>query len=193
MKQAERSARRQHTAVTIASVFLLMSFGFSEAHAQEATSFEQLKLLVKPGDTVTVRESSGQITKGKIAAMTGSSLRLVSGSGIRDMADRDVVEVRQRRGDSLGNGAINGAIAGAAFGTLSAFLGDCLSDPCTAERVAVIGVVTGLGAGIGVGIDALIIKTKVVYRGPLRESNIRLNITPVMDKQRKGIAVSMRF
>jgi hypothetical protein len=193
MKQAERSARRQHAAVTIALVFLLMSFGFSEAHAQEATSFEQLKLLVKPGDTVTVRESSGQITKGKIAAMTGSSLRLVSGSGIRDMADRDVVEVRQRRGDSLGNGAINGAIAGAAFGTLSAFLGDCLSDPCAGERVAVIGVVTGLGAGIGVGIDALIIKTKVVYRGPLRESNIRLNITPVMDKQRKGIAVSMRF
>jgi hypothetical protein len=172
-------------------VLLLTSFGFWEAHAQEATSFEQLKLLVKPGDTVTVKESSGQITKGKVAELTGSSLRLVAGGGVRDMADRDVLEIRQRRGDSLGNGAMIGAIAGGAFGTFSAFLSDCGSDPCAAERMAVIGVTTGLGVGIGVGIDALITRTKLVYRGSVRQ--VRFSIAPVMDKQRRGLALSVRF
>jgi len=193
MKQAERSARRRHTVNTIAVVLVLMSFGFREARAQQATSFEQLKLLLEPGDTVTVTESSGQITKGKIEALTGTSLRLVAGGGVREMADRDVLEIRQRRGDSLGNGAIIGAIAGGAFGTLSAFLGDCLNDPCTAERAAVIGVTTGLGVGIGVGIDALITKTKVIYRGSGRQVTVRFNIRPVMDRQRKGVALSVRF
>jgi len=98
MKQAERSARRRHTVNTIAVVLVLMSFGFREARAQQATSFEQLKLLLEPGDTVTVTESSGQITKGKIEALTGSSLRLVAGGGVEldPRADRhDAVGGRQ--------------------------------------------------------------------------------------------------
>jgi hypothetical protein len=193
MKQAERSARRNRIAVAMAVMLGLISFGCLEAHAQEATSFEQLKVIVKPGDKVRVTEATGQITKGKIAGFAGSSLRLAEGGGIREFAEKDVLEIKQRRADSLHNGAITGLIAGAAFGTLSAFLGDCLSDPCTAERVAVIAVTSGVGTGIGVGIDALITKTKVVYRGPLKPSTVRLNIAPIIDRRSKGVALSVRF
>jgi len=193
MKQAERLGRRHHTAVAFALALGFISFGIPEAHGQQATSFEQLQLLVKPGDTVTVTDSSSQISKGRIAELTNSSLRLVVGGVVRDIAATDVSEVKQRRSDSLGNGARNGAIAGAAFGTLSAILADCNSDSCAGERVAVIGVTTFFGVGIGVGVDALITRMHVVYRRPLGRTSVRFNIAPVIDKRQKGIALSVRF
>lgn len=193
MKQSKRSAPPHHTVAAFVIALGFMFFGLLEAHAQQATSFEQLQLLVKPGDTVTVTESTGQLSKGKIAELTRSSLRLVVGGVVRDIAATDVSEVKQRRSDPLGNGARNGAIAGAAFGTFSAFFGDCPRGSCGGQRVAIVGVMGAFGAGLGVGVDALIIRTKVVYRGPVGPASVRFNIAPVIDKRRKGIALSVRF
>ena len=99
MRQYQRPAGRYHIAAVLAVLLGLSSFGFLEAEAQQAASFEQLLLLVTAGDV---------------------------------------------------------------FG---AFFSDCRGS-CAGDRAAMIGVMSALGAGIGVGVDALIIRTQVIYRGP---------------------------
>jgi len=189
MRQYQRPAGRYHIAAVLAVLLGLSSFGFLEAEAQQAASFEQLLLLVTAGDTVSVTESTGQISKGKIAELSRSSLRLVVDGIARDMAEMAVSEIKQRRADSLGNGARNGAIAGAAFG---AFFSDCRGS-CAGDRAAMIGVMSALGAGIGVGVDALIIRTQVIYRGPSRPSSTHFNIAPLIRSRNKGVVLPVSF
>jgi len=192
MRQYQRPAGRYHIAAVLAVLLGLSSFGFLEAEAQQAASFEQLLLLVTAGDTVSVTESTGQISKGKIAGLSRSSLRLVVDGIARDMAEMAVSEIKQRRADSLGNGARNGAIAGAAFGVFGAFFSDCRGS-CAGDRAAMIGVMSALGAGIGVGVDALIIRTQVIYRGPSRPSSTHFNTAPLIRSRNKGVVLSVSF
>jgi hypothetical protein len=183
---------KNHVRTALAVGLWLLGFGLADAEAQQATSFEQLQLLVKAGDTVSVTAFSGQVIKGKVAELSPSSIRLVSNRVAHDLAEADVSEIKQRRADSLGNGARNGAITGAVFGVLGALISDCPSDSCAGDRVGVAGVMTALGTGIGVGIDALIVRTQVVYRSRGRSST-RFNITSLLQGGNKGIRLSVSF
>ena len=49
-----------------------------------------------------------------------------------------------------------------------------------------IGLMSALGAGIGVGVDAPIIRTQVIYRGPSRPSATHFNIAPLIRVGIKG-------
>jgi hypothetical protein len=183
---------KYHVQTALALGLGLLIFGLAEVEAQPATSFEQLQLLVKAGDTVSVTASSGQVIKGKIAQLSRSSIRLVVKGVPRNFAEVDVSEIKQRRSDSLGNGARNGAIAGAVFGVIGAFFSDCRSGSCAGDRVAEVAVTTALCTGIGVGIDALIVGTQVVYR-PRGRITTGFKITPLLTRREKGINVSVSF
>ena len=52
--------------------------GVAEVSAQQASSFDQLGMLVKPGDKVEVLGADGTSTKGKIESLTPVSLRLAT-------------------------------------------------------------------------------------------------------------------
>jgi len=55
------------------------------ASAQEvATSFEQLRSFVKPGDTIYVTGASGHQTKGTLGELSTTSLELLIGNGKSD-------------------------------------------------------------------------------------------------------------
>ena len=57
---------------------LLVAVTASTAAAQElAGSFDQLRVLVKPGDTIRVTDGAGQEARGTIAALTSTSLELL--------------------------------------------------------------------------------------------------------------------
>src|SRR5262245_53769793 len=56
---------------------LLIVVTSMECSAQLVSSFEQLQLLVKPGDNIYVTDSLGKTTKGRIAELSPSSLGLV--------------------------------------------------------------------------------------------------------------------
>lgn len=86
-----------------------------------ATSFEQLRVLVGPGAKVTVINSTGDQTTGTISALTTSSLSLGVDGRLRDFGERDVATIRQRRSDSLGNGAKWGLGIGAGVGLLGSW------------------------------------------------------------------------
>ena len=66
-----------------------------ECSAQTADSFEQLQVLVKPGDNVYVTDSTGQTTKGRISQLSATSLALTVNGARRDLVQNDVYEIRQ--------------------------------------------------------------------------------------------------
>ncbi len=167
------------------------------AMAQTATaqgiagSFEQLQVLVKPGDTVTITDATGIETKGQIAELSPATLALLVGGTRRELSENDVTTIKQLRTDSLANGAIYGAIGGAAFaGTAMAILGE---DGWDAPQVAaVLGAYAAVGTGIGVCVDALIRKRHVIYqRQPT--SGVQVGVAPWLTRQRKGALVTLRF
>src|SRR5262245_33372220 len=86
-------------------IFGLLFLVAGECAAQQASSFDVLQVLVKPGDNVYVTDLAGQTTKGRIADLSSSSLGLIV-KGVRtDWKQADVLQIRQWRSDSLKNGA----------------------------------------------------------------------------------------
>jgi hypothetical protein len=184
------------TKQTVISGFLvtLLMGGVSSADAQTqtATSFEQLRILVQPGDTVSVTDRTGTRTSGKVHGLSEASLEVDLGSERRIFVESEVTTIQQRRGDSLANGALWGLAAGAAYATAGMIMigVDCYGDAnCAAVGAGTIGVYGAIGAGIGVGIDALIKDRRVVYRSPT--ANTRLNVAPLLTARSKGVLLSI--
>jgi hypothetical protein len=183
----------KHLAVGSA-LCLLLCAGPGPAEAQGvAWSFEQLGVLVKPGDKITVVDAAGTRADGRIGLLTGDTLTLATPAGLRNLAEADVTEIRQRRQDSLTNGAIIGAAAATGyFLTMLAIFGDddgggVLVGPAIAGGV----MFAGMGAAAGVGIDALITRKQTIYRKNSRPS--KLTVSPLVGRGRRGVAVSVRF
>lgn len=180
---------------------MVLAFGISgtpKVSAQQVSSFEQLQLLVKPGDKVTViSPTTLKSTVGKIKDLSPSALKLTSGGVDHTFSQQDVLEIRQRRPDSLANGAKWGALI-AGGGTSLVFIIGCSIGGCASEDipffVAAGLVYTGIGAGLGVGIDALIVSRQPIYRNPIRTvSGSGFHVAPVLSNRRKGVALSLTF
>ena len=95
--------------------------------AQQASSFEQLQILVENDDEITVTDADGQESKGPIINLSPSSLELSVNGVSRQFSQIDVREIRRRGGDPIGNGVKNGAFVGLGFGGALAVL-FCASD-----------------------------------------------------------------
>jgi hypothetical protein len=181
--------------LTIGGVmFLLLCAGGTRVEAQEvASSFDQLAVLVKPGDKITVVDVTGRETKGQIGKLSRDALILVTSAGPRQLGEVDVATISQRRGDSLKNGAIIGAVAGTAyFVTMVALLSDSDGGDVIIGTAIAGGVLfAGMGAAAGVGIDALITRRQVIYQKPAGRS--RVSVSPLFGHRRRGAAVTVRF
>jgi hypothetical protein len=176
---------RRH--VPLALGFLMVAAA-SVADAQGiASSYEQLRLLVRPGDTVSIVDVNGQEATGKILDLASSSLALqVKGARV-EVLERDVRTIRQRRGDSLGNGALWGLGTGASIGFLAG------SQFGSAGFGAIVAMFYGgIGAGVGVGIDAMITGRQVIYARP-GVSSARVRVSPLLTRDRHGAQLSVRF
>ena len=178
-------ARRRHRLV----LALLATTG----EAQElAGSFDQLRVLVKTGDTVRVTDTSGQEVRGKVFDVSSSSLAIVTEGQQRTFLERDVAAIRQRRSDSVGNGAKWGLAVGAGLGALA---GIAIVSDYGDGAVAVIPVFAllygGLGAGVGAGIDAMHSSNQVIYARRAAASKVTLR--PILTSGRKGVLASLTF
>jgi hypothetical protein len=175
-------------------VFTLMMFLLKpgQASAQQARSFEQLQVLVKPGDKVYVTDTSGTESKGRITGLSTTSLQIQANGMTRDLMETEVARIRQWRQDSLRNGALIGAGAGLALSI--AFITTLCDDDCRGEW-AVLGVMfySGVGAAAGAGIDALIPHKRTIYVGGKRSALRRLEFHPILNRSRKGVAVAFSF
>jgi hypothetical protein len=174
-------------------VLLLAGLTASPARAQElAGSFDQLRVLVKPGDTVTVTDSTGQEARGTIAALSSNALELLVAGNRRNLLENDVRTIRQRRGDPLGNGAKWGFGIGAALGLIGGIAAVAEYDDSAAVVPVLALLYGGLGAGIGVGIDAMISSDRVIYsRTTTTSAEVTQSSGP--DRRRIGIRASLAF
>ena len=176
------------------AVCLLLCAGGARVEAQGvASSFEQLNVLVKPGDKITVVDVTGRKAEGRIGKLSRDILTLATPAGPRELGEVEVAEIRQRRDDSLKNGAIIGAVAGTAyFVTMAALLSDSDGGDVIISTAVTGGVLfAGLGAAAGVGIDALITRKQVIYRKSSRETKV--SVSPLFGHGRRGAAVSVKF
>jgi hypothetical protein len=183
----------KHLTIGIA-VSVLLCAGVTRAEAQRvASSFDQLSVLVKPGDKITVVDAAGRETRGRIGTLSRDALILVTSAGPRQLGEVDVSTISQRRGDSLKNGAIIGAVAGTAyFVTMAAILSDSDGGDVIIHTAVAGGVVfAGMGAAVGVGIDALIARRRVIYQKPAGRG--RVSVSPVFGHGRRGAVVTVKF
>jgi hypothetical protein len=149
---------------------ILTMVGSAPALAQTPTagvagSFEQLQVLVRPGDRVTLTDAAGSRATGSIAELSSQSLALLVEGNRRQFRPDEVAAIHQRRADPLGNGALKGFWWGAAFGALGA-LTLCQHDDADCDWFAVpliVGVYGAMGAGIGVAIDAAVRREQLIY------------------------------
>jgi len=174
---------------TIALALAAATLTASLSEAQNA-SFDRLALRLNQGDQVTVTDSEGRETKGRIVDLSPSTLSLETAGLRRDLTGGDVSVIQRRYHDPLGNGALIGFVSGVAFiATLvAAECPDCRNDPEVMPWYALFGAA---GAGIGMGFDALHQGSRVVYRAA--PSDRRLAVSPVVSRERQGVSVSLGF
>lgn len=164
----------------VATGVVIAIWGAAPAAAQQVSSFEQLQLLVKPGDTIIVTDAAGSTTKGKIQSLTPESLRLSANKIVREFSQKDARLIRQWRTDSLSNGAGIGFIAGLGLGTAMAII--CADDCTGSGAVGFVALLAAGGTGVGAGVDALLISRHTLYKP---SGTASLN--------RKGLGVSFSF
>ena len=143
------------------------------SQAQElAGSFDQLRVLVKAGDTIRVTDRTGHEVRGSLIDVSASSLALATGGSQRTFLESDVASIRQRRPDSLSNGAKWGFAVGAGLGLLAGITiaSEYEGSSGTALIPMLALVYGGIGAGAGAGIDALHSSEQVIYGRRLRVS-----------------------
>ena len=182
--------QRNSMTLLVAGLFLLFVMPVY-AQTQPAQSFEQLQVLVKPGDSIYVRDWTGATSKAKILGLSSSSLHVMTKSGTRDLSEADVSEIKQWRKDSLANGALIGLAGGATIGIVGAAYYCGENNHCPGVAAAMIGLWSAVGTGVGVGIDALISHKRTIYSGGGRTSHF--GCTPVLGSSRKGVAVRFSF
>lgn len=172
---------------------LLLAVSEPTICAQElAGSFDQLRVLVRAGDTVRVTDDTGRETRGTIAELSSASLELLVAGNRRQFRESDISTIRQRRSDSLGNGAKWGFGIGAGLGLLGALAYIAEYDDSAAVVPAFALVYGGLGTGIGVGIDAMISSDQVIY-SRAKGTGATVTLRPIVTRGRMSVHASLAF
>lgn len=176
-----------------AACLVLLALG-RPAGAQEvvANSFDQLRLVARLGEKMTITNADGAQVTGKLAALSPTSLTLLVGKSRRDLVEGDVEAITGYGHANLARGAKWGLGIGAGFGVLS---GLAITGPChgCGEFIASFTIIyAGLGAGIGVGMAAITPTRPMIYSAPVVERR-RLAVSPIATRTRQGAAVSWTF
>ena len=177
----------------IATLGTLM-LSITPAFAQQATSFDQLQVLVRPGDTIVVTDTGGHSTKGKVQSISPSTLKIAHNKEVREFTQNETLQITERRQDGLGNGAAAGAAVGGGFGTLVVIAACRASSGCnTGVALEYIGINSAFGAGVGVLIDALVTHRRTIFQAQKTTALRRFDFKPIVSKDAKGAAVAFQF
>jgi hypothetical protein len=174
----------------------------ANARAQDvAHTFDQLRVLVRAGDTLTVTDAAGHETTGKVADLSSASLALMASDGRRTLTSTEVTTIRRRRHGNLGKGAKVGFGVGAGLALVSIAGGGDGCHNCGGFLVAATLIEGAVGAGIGVGVSAATTHQQMIFASPTAPSapsapsatTGRLTVAPVVTRQRQALMVSFGF
>jgi hypothetical protein len=197
---------REISILALLMPLLLLLVTPHEASAQVvATSFEELRPLVKSGETIYVTEANGKKTKARLGELTPSSLELLVRKIAPDgretfvpqsrLTERDVRQIQIDRGDSVLNGTLIGlAVVGGPWLLACNPATDWCYYNDGANLYRVIALITsGIGAGIGALVDAGIRERVLVfYQAPGPRSS-SVDVSPFVSKAAAGVQMSLRF
>ena len=179
----------------ILAIVVVMMFGTTPVIGQEQPSdkLSDAQASVAPGDVVRVIDSRGEVVQGKILRLTPTVLQVKAGSQTREWKESDLREVRKRKNDSAWSGGLIGLAAGLGAGALIAS-SSCGNDSECLVYADLAFIPIGAGAGLAAGliIDSAIHRFDTIYRAP-QPLTRSLRWTPVLSKDRKGVAVAFRF
>jgi hypothetical protein len=177
-----------------------------QANAQVvATSFEELRPLVKSGDTIYVTEANGRKTRARVGELTQSSLEILvrkTGPDGREtfvpqsrLAERDVRQIQVDRGDSVLNGTLIGlAVVGGPWLLACNPATDWCYYNDGANLYRMIALITsGIGAGIGALVDAGIRERVLVYYHTPERGPSGIAVSPFASKSAAGVQLAWRF
>jgi hypothetical protein len=155
-----------------------------------ARSFDDLRSLVKPGQTVHVIDTTGREVEGRIIELSSSLVLQVPQTGRRELAEPDVRTVRLRGNavkKGLGWGLGIGAASGLALGWYA--LGDCHVH-CERDIYRAVFGFAGIGGVIGAAVGLAIPTHRLIYERP---ATAAVTVSPVVTGRQKGVLVSVRF
>jgi hypothetical protein len=172
-----------HAALAIAVSALLLAA--SPANGQQiATTFEELRRIVRIGEAVSVTDSTGATYKGRLAGLSASSLQVRQGSGPwTALPERDVNNVAVVRADPLWNGMMIGFAVGAAP---VALVGGAASAP-SSEVAAVAAGYGTIGLLAGLLIDAVNRQSVTIYVHSAESRTSHILLAPLYSPARIGI------
>ncbi len=162
-------------------IYALFAFGTSVLHAQEpATSLEQLNLLMGEGDKITLVDSTGEKTSGKLHRVTQEGIDLVVRGRVKNFSEKDIQRITRKRPDSPLNGFLIGT--GIGFGaTLPLCVAYANSEGINMGLAVVNSALWGLvGGGIGALVDASIHEKQLVY--VRKERAVSWSISPLFSE-----------
>jgi hypothetical protein len=163
----------------------------SPVNGQEvATTFEELRRIVKIDESISVTDSAGATHKGKLASLSASSLQLRQGSGPRaTFTERDVNNVAAVRRDPVWNGMLIGFAVGA---TPVALVGGAAS--ARPSEVAAVAAGYGtIGLLTGLLIDVVNKQTTPIYVHPPQSHLSRIRLAPPYSPARIGVQLVAKY
>ena len=196
-------------AVTIA----MPSLSAAQAPPETSTAaFDELPLVLKLGDRITVTDDTGRELQGELIDLSPSALSVLVDerhdlqetdsagktrcpNGWRcsiaqtrryDLRETEITGITQRHPDSLKNGALWGFISHAAPVSVL-----CLYAGSPGAAIAAGLGWGGIGAALGASWDKAHAGSRVVY--DTRGSSRRVSVTPLISRDRTGVAVSLGF
>jgi hypothetical protein len=167
----------------------------AQGSVQVATSFEQLRGLLKPGDKVSVTDLAGTTTTGILDDVSPSSLGLHvrnAPPGQSRWSERDVREIAVERHGNVMAGLLIGLAAGATPGLVFTVGRGRGSDPVGGAALLLIAAPAAGGAAVGALISRGNKKHTTVYQGLGRQTT-RVLVSPILARTTAGVQVSWRF
>ena len=167
-------------------------------------SFADLSRVLKPGDTISVTGADGRRTKGVVTALSSSDLTIRPNIPFSLGTSRavnppipvpetfragDIAEVT-RGGDSRLTGLVIGAGVGLGLGAASV---SSAAQQNASDAVVLVPIFGAAGAGIGFLIDGMIGRRVTLFSAETPGARPRAELTPVLRRGAKGVALSVRF
>ena len=157
--------------------------------------FGHIRTLVKPGNRIAIRDSSGNRSEGTVEAISDSAVLLRTGSANRNFFESDIAEITQRRHSTDGRAIMSGMLVG--------LIGGAIAIPNTnsgqwcqgkGAGTCVIGT-TILGGALFGGLSALPKREERIFFQQLQpqRTGIDWNVVPMISKDTRGAAMTIKF
>jgi hypothetical protein len=187
------------------AVLLSLSLPFTASAQAVATSFEELRSLVKPGETIHLTDATGRTIRGRVGDLSASSLEVLVRQTAPDgretfvpqrrLSESDVRQILVQRRDPVWKGTLIGA---AVVGGPWLLVCNPATDWCyygDGENLfrGLALITTAIGAGIGALIDVAINERTMVYYRSGNQRSGSVQIAPVVSTSAAGIQMSVRF